>query len=97
VRRETLIDPLSSVATHTPRFLKTYQIPGNEAEFAAYGVLAAAAHGHRHLAHELARLGAGLLGEAAVAHALEAARAARWVLVSLFVSLCVSLRVLGCV
>jgi hypothetical protein len=52
-------------------------LPGNTAEFAAYGVLAAAGHGHRILAHELARVEPALLAEEPVAHALEAARAAR--------------------
>ncbi|GBF91233.1 hypothetical protein Rsub_03553 [Raphidocelis subcapitata] len=52
-------------------------LPGNAPEFAAYGVLAAAAHGGRHLAHELAGLATGMLGEEPVQHAIEAARAAR--------------------
>jgi hypothetical protein len=52
-------------------------LPGSAAEFAAYGILAAAGHGHRILAHELAGAGPALLCEPAVVHALEAARAAR--------------------
>ncbi|KAI8474600.1 MAG: SAC3/GANP/Nin1/mts3/eIF-3 p25 family-domain-containing protein [Monoraphidium minutum] len=52
-------------------------VPGNAAEFAGYGVLFAAGHGHRLLAAELSQLGPDLLAAPEVQNALAGARAAR--------------------
>lgn len=52
-------------------------LPGDAAEFAAYGVLFAAGHGHRMLTHELAIMDGSLLDDPAVQHALQVVRAAR--------------------